>query len=55
MNIIVAKSAGYCLVLEMPTWHKTAENMVMYMLGDIVHNERVVSDLEKAGVKKHKN
>ena len=51
MKIIVAKDAGYCFGV------RDAVNMAydaaekygsIYMLGDIVHNERVVNDLEKS-------
>ena len=54
MNIIVAKSAGYCFGVRdaVNMAYETAEKYGnVYMLGDIVHNERVVSDLEKAGAK----
>ena len=58
MNIIVAKSAGYCFGVRdaVNMAYETAEKYGdVYMLGDIVHNERVVSDLEKAGAKVVKN
>ena len=54
MNIIVAKSAGYCFGVRdaVNMAYETAEKYGdVYMLGDIVHNERVVSDLEKVGAK----
>ena len=54
MNIIVAKSAGYCLGVRdaVNMAYETAEKYGdVYMLGDIVHNEKVVADLEKAGAK----
>jgi len=54
MNIIIAKSAGYCFGVRdaVNIAYETAEKYgAVYMLGDIVHNERVVSDLEKAGAK----
>tara|TARA_B100001142_G_scaffold60280_2_gene59296 strand:+ start:294 stop:1151 length:858 start_codon:yes stop_codon:yes gene_type:complete len=54
MNIIVAKSAGYCFGVRdaVNIAYETAEKYgSVYMLGDIVHNERVVADLEKAGAK----
>ena len=54
MNIIVAKSAGYCFGVRdaVNIAYETAEKYGdVYMLGDIVHNERVVADLEKAGAK----
>ena len=58
MNIIIAKSAGYCFGVRdaVNIAYETAEKYgSVYMLGDIVHNERVVSDLEKAGAKVVKN
>ena len=54
MNIIVAKSAGYCFGVRdaVNIAYETAQKYGnVYMLGDIVHNERVVADLEKAGAK----
>ena len=54
MKIIVAKDAGYCFGV------RDAVNMAydaaekygsVYMLGDIVHNERVVNDLQKSGAR----
>jgi len=58
MNIIVAKSAGYCFGVRdaVNIAYETAEKYGnVYMLGDIVHNEKVVSDLEKVGAKVVKN
>ena len=58
MNIIIAKSAGYCFGV------RDAVNMAyvaaekygeVYMLGSIVHNEKVVEDLSSAGAKIVKN
>ena len=54
MRITVAKDAGYCfgvrdaVDLAYDTAKKYGE---VYMLGDIVHNEQVVSDLDKVGAK----
>ena len=54
MKITVTKAAGYCFGV------RDAVNMAydaaekygeVYMLGSIVHNEKVVEDLEKAGAK----
>jgi len=54
MRINIAKDSGYCSGV------KDAVNMAyditdefgnVYMLGDVVHNERVVKDLENAGTK----
>jgi len=52
MKILVAKDAGYCFgVRDAVNLAKKsgAEYDSVYMLGDIVHNERVVGDLEKSG------
>ena len=52
MKILVAKDAGYCFgVRDAVNIAKKSggEYDSVYMLGDIVHNERVVSDLEKSG------
>ena len=52
MKILVAKDAGYCFgVRDAVNLAKESggEYDSVYMLGDIVHNERVVSDLEKSG------
>ena len=52
MKILVAKDAGYCFGVRdaVNLAKKSGEEYdSVYMLGDIVHNERVVSDLEKSG------
>ena len=54
MKIILAKGSGYCFGVRDAV--KSAYDMSekygeVYMLGDIVHNESVVNDLEKKGVK----
>ena len=54
MKIIVAKDAGYCFgVRDAVNMAYDATNKYgeVYMLGSIVHNEKVVKDLEKSGVK----
>ena len=54
MKIIVAKDAGYCFgvrdAVDMAYDISKKEGNV-YMLGDIVHNEKVVKDLNKSGAK----
>ncbi|MDG2267293.1 MAG: 4-hydroxy-3-methylbut-2-enyl diphosphate reductase [Candidatus Marinimicrobia bacterium] len=60
MKILLAKDAGYCfgvrdaVNLAYGTSKKEGE---VFMLGDIVHNENVVKELEESGVKvvKHLN
>ena len=54
MKILVAKSAGYCFGVRdaVKIAYETSKNEGdVYMLGTIVHNERVVDDLSKAGAK----
>lgn len=54
MKISVAKDAGYCFGVRDAVnmaYDATEKYGNVYMLGDIVHNERVVRDLEKAGAK----
>ena len=54
MKITVAKDAGYCFGVRdaVNLAYDTAEKHGdVYMLGDIVHNERVVEDLESAGAR----
>ena len=54
MKIILAKSAGYCFGVRdavNAAYDVSKEYGEVYMLGDIVHNENVVKDLEKKGVK----
>ena len=54
MKIILAKDAGYCFGVRdavNSAYDMSKEYGEVYMLGDIVHNESVVDDLEKNGVK----
>ena len=54
MKILVAKSAGYCFGVRdaVKIAYETSKNAGdVYMLGTIVHNERVVDDLSKSGAK----
>ena len=54
MKITVAKDAGYCFGVRdaVNLAYDTAEKHgEVYMLGDIVHNEKVVSDLNNVGAK----
>ena len=52
MNIIVGKTSGFCNGVSNTI--KKAEEAIqtdkVYCLGEIVHNERVISDLEKNGM-----
>ena len=58
MKVNVAKSAGFCfgvkraIKIALDTAHSGGR---VEMLGDIVHNEDVVKEISKAGVKKIKN
>ena len=54
MKILVAKSAGYCFGVRdaVKIAYETSKSEGdVYMLGTIVHNERVVDDLSKSGAK----
>ena len=54
MKIIIAKNAGYCFGVRdaVNMAHDVAKKEgEVYMLGDIVHNERVVEDLDNSGAK----
>ena len=54
MKISVAKDAGYCFGVRDAVnmaYDATEKFGSVYMLGDIVHNERVVNDLANAGAK----
>ena len=54
MKITIAKDAGYCFGVRdaVDLAYKTADKHgEVYMLGDIVHNENVIQDLDKAGAK----
>ena len=54
MKILLAKDAGYCfgvrdaVDLAYDTAKKEGE---VFMLGDIVHNEKVVADLARSGAR----
>ena len=52
MNIIVGKTSGFCNGVSNTI--KKAEEAIqtntVYCLGEIVHNERVISDLERNGM-----
>lgn len=54
MKITVAKDAGYCFGVRDAVnmaYDSAKEFGDVYMLGDIVHNEQVVDDLENVGTK----
>lgn len=53
MNIVVAKHAGFCSGVKraIEIAEETAsKNEKIYVYGQLVHNERVIKDLEKKGV-----
>ena len=61
MAVVLAKSAGFCFgvdraveavyrVLEEEEKKELAERLPIYTYGPIVHNERIVEELEKRGV-----
>lgn len=56
MKVTVAKSAGFCFgvkrAIDIALENAKTKDSSVYMLGDIVHNENVVRDIERAGIKK---
>ena len=57
MKIKLAKSSGFCLGVKralLITRRVSTQDNNVYMLGDIVHNEDVVREIKKAGIKKLK-
>jgi 4-hydroxy-3-methylbut-2-enyl diphosphate reductase len=57
MQIRIAKKAGFCFGVKraLQIAYKAARSHKnIFMLGDIVHNETVVKDMEKIGIKKIK-
>ncbi len=53
MNIIVGKYSGFCSGVNYTVSKANEEvlkNQPLYCLGEIVHNERVIEDLEKKGM-----
>ena len=54
MKIFIAKNAGYCFGVRDAVnmaYDTAKEHGEVYMLGTIVHNERVIDNLDKAGAK----
>ena len=54
MKILLAKDAGYCFGVRDAVnlaYDTARDNGEVYMLGTIVHNEKVVEDLSKSGTK----
>ena len=54
MKILLAKDAGYCFGVRDAVnlaYNSAKENINVYMLGTIVHNENVVDDLSRAGAR----
>ncbi|MCI8326746.1 MAG: 4-hydroxy-3-methylbut-2-enyl diphosphate reductase [Lachnospiraceae bacterium] len=52
-DVRLAKSAGFCFGVKraVNTVYKEAQKGIVYTYGPIIHNEEVVKDLEKRGVK----
>ncbi len=53
MEILLAKSAGFCFGVQraVDTAYEHADEENVYTYGQIIHNEEVVGDLEKHGIK----
>jgi len=55
MKINIAKSAGFCFGVKRAlkvAFEAAQSNITIEMLGDIVHNEAVVKEIKKIGIKK---
>ena len=53
MNVIVAKTAGFCFGVKRAVdfaYSKAGQNNI-YTYGPIIHNKEVTKDLEKKGIK----
>ena len=53
MNVILAKSAGFCFGVKRAVdtvYERILEKEPLYTFGPIIHNEEVVRDLEEKGV-----
>ncbi len=54
MNIAIAKSAGFCFGVQRAVdlvYKEVEAGSIVYTFGPIIHNEEVVADLDKKGVK----
>ena len=54
MEVIIGKTSGFCNGVRYTVEEANKaldENKMIYCLGEIVHNERVIEDLEKKGMK----
>ena len=53
MKVTLAKSAGFCFGVKRAVdtvYEEIEKDGAIYTFGPIIHNEEVVSDLEKKGV-----
>ncbi len=54
MNVITAESAGFCFGVQRAVdlvYRETGRRKALYTFGPVIHNEEVVKDLEKKGVR----
>ena len=54
MEVVIAKTAGFCFGVKnavLETEKKLKEHSVIYCLGELVHNSRVISELNNKGLK----
>ena len=54
MEVILAESAGFCFGVKRAVdtvYEQIGKGKQIYTYGPIIHNEEVVKDLEKKGVK----
>ena len=54
MRVLLAKTAGFCYGVERAVRlaHETAREYGGAMLGSIIHNENVVAELEREGMRR---
>ena len=53
INVVVAKNAGYCFGVKRAveeTKRLLSNNETVYVIGDLIHNEKVVNELKQSGL-----
>lgn len=53
INVVVAKNAGYCFGVKRAveeTKQLLSNNETVYVIGDLIHNEKVVNELKQSGL-----
>ena len=53
INVVIAKNAGYCFGVKRAveeTKRLLSNNETVYVIGDLIHNEKVVNELKQSGL-----